>query len=135
ATAGQPTAVVREEPAPPHDRRGGETILVVEDEDALRELVRLFLIRDGYQVLTAADGGEALEVAASYAGTIDLLLTDLIMPLMLGPDLAERLSPLRPGLRVVYMSGGSLDEGDTLLRKPFSEQALLGLVRTVLDQA
>ncbi len=127
---------------PPEHPRGGETILLVEDEAALREVARRLLTRNGYEVITAADGIEALAVAAAHGGTIDLLLTDVIMPHMLGKDLAHQLSDLRPNLRVLYMSGyaqpvlaskGTLDDGVVLLEKPFSEPVLLALVRSVLD--
>jgi PAS domain S-box-containing protein len=121
---------------------GGETILVVEDEDALREVTRRILARNGYQVLTAHNGLEALNIAEHAAGSIHLLLTDVIMPQMLGKELATRVCELYPATRVLYMSGyaqpvlatqGTLDPDVTLVEKPFSEAALLGHVRTVLD--
>ncbi|WP_432825038.1 PAS domain S-box protein [Dactylosporangium sp. CA-092794] len=118
----------------------GETILVVEDEDALREVTRRILARNGYRVITAANGAEALAVVGGPGG-VDLLLTDVIMPEMLGKELAERVRGLRPGTRVLFMSGyaqpilasqGTLDPSVTLLAKPFTEAELLAEVRACL---
>ncbi len=120
----------------------GETILVVEDEDSLRALTQRILTRNGYQVLTAADGPAALARAADHPGPIDLLLTDVVMPRMLGHELAHQVLETRPGVRVIYMSGyaetvltvhKTLPPGVTLLSKPVSESALLGTVRQALD--
>ncbi|MEY2400347.1 MAG: hypothetical protein QOJ08_458 [Ilumatobacteraceae bacterium] len=120
---------------------GGELILVVEDEDALREVTRRILIRNGHQVLTAADGIEAIEVAKAYEGEIHLLLTDVVMPHMLGKELAERIQSIRPGIPVLFMSGyaqpilashGTVEDGVTLLEKPFTEAGLLVKVRALL---
>jgi PAS domain S-box-containing protein len=131
-----------EEPAPTHRPRGGETVLVVEDEDAMREVTRRILARNGYDVLTAAGGTEAIALANAREDDIDLLLTDVVMPNMLGKEVATRLVALRPALRVLYMSGyaqpvlaskGTLDEGVNLLEKPFFEPVLLARVREVLD--
>ncbi len=83
----------------------GETVLVVEDEAAMRELTRRILDRHGYRVIVAANGAEALRAAEHHEGPIDLLLTDVVMPQMLGKDVAERASAIRPGVRVLYMSG------------------------------
>ncbi len=111
--------------------RGCETILLVEDAEPLRKLAHIFLNDNGYQVLTAADGSEALQVAAQHPGPIHLLLTDVIMPGINGRVLAERLAPLRSGMKVLYMSGytdsfiaghGVLDQGIHLLHKPFTEE-------------
>jgi len=119
----------------------GRTALVVEDEDALREVTRRLLTRQGYTVITAANGAEAITAAASYRGTIDLLLTDVIMPQMLGREAAERIQLTRPDIRVLYMSGyaqpilssqGRLDPDVTLLDKPFTERELLDKVNAVL---
>jgi hypothetical protein len=127
-----------------HARGAGETILVVEDEAAMREVARRILARNGYQVVVAADGPAALAAARSHTGVIDLLLTDVVMPRMLGKEVADRIRALRPRIQVLYMSGyakpvlaaqGTLDDGITLIQKPFSEQALLGKVREVLDDA
>jgi CheY-like chemotaxis protein len=121
---------------------GKETILVVEDEDALREVTRRLLERNGYDVLLAARGRDALELLAEQRGEIQLLLTDVIMPEMLGREVAIRAQSLRPGIRVLFVSGyaqtvlgtqGTLDMDVALLEKPFSETQLLAKVREVLD--
>jgi len=123
-------------------REGNETVLIVEDEDALREVSRRILDRNGYNVLTSSNGNEAIEVAARYKGPIDLLLTDVVMPKMLGKEVARRICESRPSTAVLYMSGyaeqvlasrGILAAGVTLLDKPFSESSLLSKVREVLD--
>jgi nitrogen-specific signal transduction histidine kinase len=119
----------------------GLTALIVEDEDALREVTRRLLTRHGYTVITAANGAEAITAAASYQGTIHLLLTDVIMPQMLGKEAAEKIQQARPDIRVLYMSGyaqpilasqGRLDPDVTLLDKPFTERELLDKVNEVL---
>jgi PAS domain S-box-containing protein len=119
----------------------GLTALIVEDEDALREVTRRLLARKGYTVITAANGAEAITAASSYHGTIDLLLTDVIMPQMLGKEAAEKIKQTRPDIRVLYMSGyaqpilasqGRLDPDVTLLDKPFTERELLDKVNEVL---
>jgi two-component system cell cycle sensor histidine kinase/response regulator CckA len=126
--------------APTHGR--GETLLVVEDEAALRDVAGRILSGAGYRVLSAECGPEALALAARYEGAIDLLVSDVIMPGMLGKDLAERLSMVRPETRVLYMSGyaqpvlhthGTLDPGVALLEKPFTATDLLTAVRRRLD--
>ena len=120
-----------------------ETILLVEDEGNLRRLTRHFLENQGYTVLEAADGAAAVQIAVAHQGTIHLLLTDVIMPGMNGRELAQRVSEIRPNIKVLYMSGytenaighnGTLDAGVTLLQKPFNLQALKAKVREVLDQ-
>jgi PAS domain S-box-containing protein len=124
----------------PRDLHGTETVLVVEDEDALREVARRILSRNGYVVLTSANGPEAIALVERHTGVIDLLLTDVIMPQMLGKEVAARIQELFPGLPVLYMSGyarpvlgPTLGEEIALLEKPFSEQLLLIKVRDVLD--
>ncbi len=121
---------------------GGETILVVEDERAMREVTRRLLARNGYQVITAADGHRAVELAVRHPAAIHLLLTDVVMPQVLGRTVATLVRRHRPGIRVLFMSGyaypvlahnGTLDQGLVLLGKPFSEQVLLAKVRAVLD--
>ncbi len=118
-------------------RRGHETILVVEDNAALRETIRKRLEADGYLVWMAGDGEEALELYGARAAAIDLLLTDVVMPKLGGGELARRLGELRPGLRVIYMSGytdgaishqGVLSEGVVLLEKPFTGERLMRAV-------
>ncbi|MET8151845.1 ATP-binding protein [Actinoplanes sp. NPDC049668] len=120
----------------------GETLLVVEDEAALRDVAGRILSGAGYQVLSAEGGAEALELAALHDGAIDLLVSDVVMPGMLGKELAERLAHVRPDTRVLYMSGyaqpvlasqGTLDPGVALLEKPFTAADLLGAVRRRLD--
>jgi PAS domain S-box-containing protein len=137
----QSPAPVEDTPAP-HLAHGGETVLVVEDEDALREVTRRMLTRNGYHVLTAASGPDALKTAEHTDCAIDLLLTDVIMPYMLGKELATTIRQTRPATRVLYMSGyaqpvlasqGTLDPGVTLVEKPFSETRLLQKIRDILD--
>ncbi|GIF16115.1 ATP-binding protein [Actinoplanes teichomyceticus] len=129
-----------EEPAATQGR--GETVLVVEDEDALRDVAGRILTGAGYRVLSAEGGSRALELAAGHDGEIDLLLSDVVMPGMLGKELAERLTGARPSTRVLYMSGyaqpvlasqGTLDPGVALLEKPFTADDLLAAVRKRLD--
>jgi signal transduction histidine kinase len=124
---------------------GGETILLVEDEDAMRELTRRILSRNGYQVLTASGAAEAIELVGRQDDArddIDLLITDVIMPGMHGRELATLIRALLPAVRVTYMSGyahpvlathGQLDPGALLLKKPFTEEILLETVRRTLD--
>jgi CheY-like chemotaxis protein len=120
----------------------GETLLVVEDEAALRDVAGRILSGAGYRVLSADGGPQALEVAAVHDGLIDLLVSDVVMPGMLGKELAERLLDVRPDTRVLYMSGyaqpvlasqGTLDPGVVLLEKPFTAADLLTAVRRRLD--
>jgi PAS domain S-box-containing protein len=122
--------------------RGSETILLVEDAEPLRKLAHMFLKDNGYRVLTAADGEEALQVAKQHAAPIQLLLTDVVMPGINGRVLAERLGPWQPGMKVLYMSGytdsfiaghGVLEQGIHLLHKPFTEETLARKVREVLE--
>jgi CheY-like chemotaxis protein len=121
---------------------GTETILVAEDESAVRELAGEVLRKCGYTVLAAVDGGDALRIAADHGGVIDLLLTDVVMPGINGQELAKRLTAQRPGLRVLYMSGytdnviahnGILDPGTCFLQKPFTPLLLAEKVREVLS--
>jgi two-component system, cell cycle sensor histidine kinase and response regulator CckA len=120
---------------------GGETVLAVEDEAGVRELACQFLRVKGYNVLEAAGGPEALDVAGRHAGTIHILLSDLVMPKMSGGDLAARLKAVRPEIRIVFMSGYSeFSRGDLrkgfpeapVLQKPFSPASLVEIVRSVL---
>jgi signal transduction histidine kinase/CheY-like chemotaxis protein len=120
---------------------GRERILLVEDEWAVRSVTRDMLERAGFTVLTARDGAEALHLADSVGDDIDLLLTDVVMPGLNGPDLARRLRALRPTVRVLYMSGYTRDalahqanlDAVALLDKPFTPDSLVRTVRAVLD--
>jgi two-component system cell cycle sensor histidine kinase/response regulator CckA len=121
---------------------GTETILLVEDEANLRYLARQFLEKQGYKVIEAADGAVAMQIAVAHEGVIHLLLTDVIMPGMNGRELAQRISEIRPNVKVLYMSGytenvvghnGTLDAGVRLLQKPFNLRDLKSKVREVLD--
>ncbi|HEV7502730.1 MAG TPA: ATP-binding protein, partial [Vicinamibacteria bacterium] len=120
--------------------RGTETILLVEDEGALRALLREMLEGFGYTVLEAAHGVDALRVARDHAGTIHLLLSDIVMPHMTGRDLADRLAGVRPGLRVLFMSGYAagavpsheVPAGAAYIEKPFTADALAGAIRSRL---
>jgi CheY-like chemotaxis protein len=123
-------------------RCGSETILLVEDDDRVRTLVRAMLQKFGYRVLEATDGSVALQVCDRHEGPIHLLLTDVIMPQLSGKELAERITEVRPDINVLFMSGytdnhiathGILDEGVALIQKPFSETELLKTVRIVLE--
>ena len=118
-----------------------ETILVVEDGDAVRNLVCLMLVQNGYRVLEARDGHHALRVCETHPEPIQLVLTDLVMPNMEGAELAERLRRARPDLRIVLMSGYT-DEpvvqrlgrhSAAFLPKPFTSVELVEKVRQVLD--
>ncbi len=136
------------EPLEPADERtaglpgGAETILLVEDEHEVRTLARDILEQAGYTVLEAGNGQEALEISRRYTESIQLLLTDVIMPSMSGRELAERIDHVRPGLKVLYMSGYTDDvlgprallAGErVVLQKPFTPEALAKTIRTALD--
>ncbi len=127
-------------PLPP---QGKETVLLVEDEESLRELTERILRSLGYEVLVAGSGGEALELMNQKHAPVALLLSDVVMPGMSGPQLAEVLEQLHPGLPVLYMSGytedailhhGVLKKGTQLINKPFSPVALAQAIRGVLDK-
>jgi PAS domain S-box-containing protein len=136
-----------EAPAPavtaaPPTLRGTETLLLVEDDEQLRVLGQTILTRNGYQVIAASGGAEALAACASYPGPIDLLVTDVVMPHMNGRQLAEQAVRVRPNLAVLYVSGytdntivhhGVLDPGIEFLQKPITPDALLRKIREVLD--
>jgi two-component system cell cycle sensor histidine kinase/response regulator CckA len=131
------------EPAPPASvtLRGSETVLLVEDEAEVRNVACVILRRYGYHVLEALSGGDALLICEQYAGTIHVLLTDVVMPRMSGRDLAQRLTPLRPGIKVLFMSGytddaivhhGVLSSEVSFIQKPLTPQRLLAKLREVL---
>ena len=127
--------------APPPAQPGSETILLVEDEDVVRELARRVLERQGYTVLTCANGGEAVALAESDDRTIDLLLTDVVMPGLRGYEVAQRVSASRPEIKILYMSGYAEDalvgraqiNGKALIEKPFAIDALTRRVREALE--
>jgi CheY-like chemotaxis protein len=134
-------------PAPERNRigapteGGGETVLVVEDQEAVRAFSGEALRQRGYHVLEASDGNEAIAVAGRHPGRLHLLLTDVVMPGMNGKELAERLQELRPDLKVLFISGytadviahrGVLDRGVAFLHKPFSPEELAQKVRDAL---
>ena len=123
--------------------RGGERILLVEDEETVRHFARIVLERNGYTVIEVSRGTEALAAAASDHCAIDLVVTDVIMPQMSGKDLAQRLSEACPGVKVLFMSGytgdviaqhGMLDPRIHFISKPFSAGDFLAQVRHVLDE-
>jgi two-component system, cell cycle sensor histidine kinase and response regulator CckA len=125
-------------------RRAGrtETVLLVEDEQMVRAMVRSILETRGYRVLEAGTGNEALDLAARYEGPVHVLLTDVVMPGMTGRQLADRLAALRPEIRILYISGhtddeiirrGVLQQGTGFLAKPFTADALTGKIRELLD--
>lgn len=122
---------------------GTETILLVEDEEGVRNIVRLALEKQGYHVLSAGNGQEALDVLESHAGGIEMLLTDMVLPVMSGRQLAKLLSTRIPELKVIFMTGYTdnvmvkqvLNNGyHSVLQKPFSMRELLGKVQTVLHE-
>jgi CheY-like chemotaxis protein len=142
----EPVAAVesRQAQAPAAVPGGSETLLLVEDEAGVREVIVEWLSGHGYRVLTAANGVDALSVAATPTGPIDLMIADVVMPHMGGPELAGHLLPLRPEMKVIYVSGyadeaigdpGKLAAGAAFLQKPFSLDALLGRVRDILGPA
>jgi CheY-like chemotaxis protein len=119
-------------------KRGSETILLVEDEELLCKVVVEMLSHLGYNVLGAAGGKEALALAREYAGKIDVLITDVLMPGLAGPQLADSLRGTRPGLKVIFVSGDAeakdvLGTGDALLQKPFTLKMLSCKLREVLQ--
>ncbi|MEA2765424.1 MAG: hypothetical protein QOK07_1828 [Gemmatimonadaceae bacterium] len=131
------------QPAIKTPNRGSETILLVEDEEAVRGLACRILERQGYRVIAAQHGREAMEIATKEAGHIDLVLTDVVMPGMNGRGLVERLAGIRPSIKSLYMSGytdddiirrGFIEPSKSFLQKPFTSEALLETVRKVLDE-
>ena len=137
---------IQAEPVPEQEPGGGggETVLIVEDEPAMREVTRRILSRSGYNVIAAASGHEAIEIAAGHTGHIDVLLTDVVMPRMLGKEAAERIRALRPGVKVLFMSGyakgvldsqGVVEVGVNLIQKPFSEAQLLATLGQIITSA
>jgi PAS domain S-box-containing protein len=123
-------------------RKGTETVLLAEDSDVVRRLLRELLLQNGYRLIEARHGEEALQLSQDHDGPIDLLITDMVMPHMNGRELAAKLAPLRPRMKVLYMSGyteeaiarnGVIDPGTAFLEKPFSPNTLARKVRELLD--
>ena len=134
-----PQVTAKVEPIP----SGAETVLLVEDEGALREMTRSILQQAGYLVLEADGAEKAFQLVRENPGNIDLLLTDVVMPGLGGKELAKRLNEARPGVKVLYMSGyaddvvehsGILAHGTVLIQKPFTKRTLLTKVRQTLDE-
>jgi CheY-like chemotaxis protein len=119
-------------------QRGHETVLLAEDEDGIRTMTRVYLESMGYRVLEAADGTEAINIAEEYRGTIDLVLTDILMPGMRGDSLVKELRRDRPTIRALYMSGfpeGRMEgESIEIMEKPFEFPELGRRIRMLLDQ-
>ena len=140
--AGEIEPMLKNDPPKPA-RRGQETILLVEDETEILDLVTAMLDRQGYTTLAASTPGAAVRLAEAHPGEIHLLLTDVVMPEMNGRELATSLQPIFPDLKHLFMSGysadviakqGVLDEGSHFIQKPFAKQNLLASVQEVLDQ-
>jgi CheY-like chemotaxis protein len=136
----EPTAAPTQPPAREPASAAAVVVLLVEDEPAVREATERILDRSGYCVLTAATGHDALALAGQ-PGRIDVLLTDVLMPKMQGKELADRIRALRPGIRVLFMSGhthgllsdrGILEPGFNLIEKPFSKASLLTKLNEIL---
>jgi signal transduction histidine kinase/CheY-like chemotaxis protein len=141
------TAEIEQQPMPrpaPSPAPRGETVLLVEDEDNVRRLVQRILERNGYRVLSARSGAEGLETAAAHEGQIGLVLTDVVMPGMSGPELADRMTAVNPDLKIVFMSGypdhvpatsslGVLGPDINYIPKPFKEATLLEALERVLS--
>jgi DNA-binding NtrC family response regulator len=139
----QPLTAAAAAPGSAGSLRGTETVLVVEDADPVRRLMVTALAQQGYTVLFAADGDEALRAIGQQAGPLHLLITDIVLPRRGGPEIAGELTRARPGLKVLYTSGyaergmvenGALEPGAEFLQKPFVPDALARKVREVLDR-
>ena len=131
----------KEQAPPPHG--AGRTVLLVEDEAALREVTQRILVRNGYEVITAANGRDAVQVAAKHPGSIELLVTDVVMPQMAGREAAEQISALYPAAKVLFMSGytagaldtgGVLEAGVNLIEKPFNGASLLAKLHEIMSE-
>jgi two-component system cell cycle sensor histidine kinase/response regulator CckA len=128
--------------AVPPENSGTETLLIVENEAAIRNLLQVAMQRNGYTVLAAESGREALEFARNHTGAIHLLITDVVMPGMDGPELVRHLSTIRPETRTLFMSGymddtlgdrGILSTNANFIQKPFSPSTIAQKVREILD--
>ena len=142
--AGETGERVQDRPRPTRLIQGSGTVLLAEDEPRLRNLVCEALQRQGYTVLVARDGAEAMRLSEQYLGPIHILLSDVVMPGMSGRQLADRLAPVRPEIRVVYMSGhdeatilryGVSRPGTVFLQKPFTLETLARKLREAVDAA
>jgi CheY-like chemotaxis protein len=129
-------------PAATAAARGNETVLLVEDDEQVRRVARGILTRNGYTVLEARDADEAVRFCEARSSAIDLLLSDVVMPQVSGPELADRLVLLRPAMKVLFMSGyssdavahrGVLREGTAFIQKPLTPETLTRKVRDVLE--
>jgi CheY-like chemotaxis protein len=129
---------------PPGAERGTETVLLVEDNDAVRALAREALTRSGYSLFEAVNGEEGLRIATEQRGAIDLVITDVVMPVMGGRELAARLSLMYPQLKILFTSGytddeilkgGTMEPGRSFIQKPFTPESLLRTARAMLDAA
>ena len=136
-------ATVREEVVEPLQIAGSETVLLVEDMESVRKMAKSALEDQGYTVIEAQDGEEALHLGMEALDTIDFILTDVVMPKLNGKKLCDELQALKPGLKVLYMSGytenaiahqGVLDEGTDFIQKPFNQRNLVRRVREILDK-
>lgn len=136
-------ALLKKEPGPKELLQGSETVLIVEDDEAVRNLSKKILKQSGYNVLEAQDGEEALMVSRAYEGPLHLLLTDVVMPKMSGRELADRLQALRPEIKILFMSGytdnaiirhGTLESDVNFMQKPFTPELLSQRIRRILDQ-
>jgi CheY-like chemotaxis protein len=134
------TVARRQEPGPL--LRGSETVLLVEDEASLRELLREVLEASGYSVLVARDGAEVVKIAEAHTGPIHIMVTDVVMPGMSGPKIVDLMAKTRPGMKVLFLSGysdesvtrhGLVGPGRAFLSKPFGPEVLLRKVRESLD--
>jgi len=139
-----PPEEVRERVVEKEMPHGEETILIVEDSDEVRQLAMQVLERQGYRVLEASCGDDALAISKEWKEPIHMILTDVVMPRMSGRDLAERCCEIRQDFKVLYMSGytenaivhhGVLEQGTNLIQKPFTVEGLAKKVREVLDKA
>ncbi|HZD54701.1 MAG TPA: ATP-binding protein, partial [Candidatus Aquicultoraceae bacterium] len=143
--AEEPVAETPSPGKPAHSgEKGWETLLLAEDEDLVRELARTILVEKGYRILEARNGREAVGIALRHEGPIHMLVTDVVMPQMSGRELARRMERIRPGIRVLYMSGytenaivhhGVLDSGTAFVQKPFRIETFLRTVREELDRS
>jgi two-component system, cell cycle sensor histidine kinase and response regulator CckA len=139
-----PIEAIQAEPAPQPALHGGETILLVEDEPVVRDLIRQVLHATGYEVLEATTGEQALHVSSAHRGPIHLLLADVVLPGLSGPEVAAQLGSTRPNIQLIYISGyapetvqryGISDKHCLFLQKPFTPTTLLATVRQALDAA